>query len=482
MSFDPYSEWLEIPADRRPPSYYDLLGLPALEQNVELIHARILEQSAKVRRYQLSDKSAIVQQLLAELSQALACLSDPARKTAYDKQLSGMATVGARSPDETHADRPLITTAASERPLAAASLTRRRRQASPVAWALPTALLVLAGGIWYALRQEAVTQPSVAGDRKPEVGKAGERVTAQPANASAKQVSYDRRQLAADLYAAGLELEYLEAIPVPVAEAKAHLYRVARTCLEAIDFNTAADAQRMGDELKAALSEGRTLRLLTREIGSTAVVYRKGRLIVAYDGRDPALRKKLGDRLGPPLAEASWQPKVDLSRGLLGQFLTEPRPTGWAGSEVRTNISNQPTGTLAAWIKPHGSNRVKYMESVIEADLPGQAGSGWGLCDGRLKVILDNEFWQTDLAVAMHEWQHVALTFDAREARIFLDGRLAAIHSYQQGHVSSQRYMIGKSAANALWFQGLIQDARIYDHVLAPQAIEALAASPPADR
>ena len=27
MDFDPYATWLGIPADRRPPTYYDLLGV-----------------------------------------------------------------------------------------------------------------------------------------------------------------------------------------------------------------------------------------------------------------------------------------------------------------------------------------------------------------------------------------------------------------------------------------------------------------------
>ena len=33
MQFDPYSEWLGLPAGRRPPTYYELLGLAAFESN-----------------------------------------------------------------------------------------------------------------------------------------------------------------------------------------------------------------------------------------------------------------------------------------------------------------------------------------------------------------------------------------------------------------------------------------------------------------
>ena len=86
---------------------------------------------------------------------------------------------------------------------------------------------------------------------------------------------------------------------------------------------------------------------------------------------------------------------------------------------------------------------MQFLEGVIDADRPIEAGSGWGLCDGKLKVILDDEFWETGIRVRMHEWQHVALTFDSAEARIFVDGRLTAIHNYSQGRVSVQRYVIG---------------------------------------
>jgi hypothetical protein len=83
--------------------------------------------------------------------------------------------------------------------------------------------------------------------------------------------------------------------------------------------------------------------------------------------------------------------------------------------------------------------------------------------------------------VRFNEWQHVSLTFDDQVAKIYVDGRLAATHFYRQGRVSAQRYIIGRSAANPLHFQGTLADARIYDRVLPPEALEALAALRPAE-
>ena len=85
--FDPYLEWLKIPADRRPPTHYELLGLPAFESDASRIHAAAMERMALVRRYQLGDRSDQAIRLLGELSSAFDCVSDPARRCAYDERL-----------------------------------------------------------------------------------------------------------------------------------------------------------------------------------------------------------------------------------------------------------------------------------------------------------------------------------------------------------------------------------------------------------
>lgn len=48
MQFDPYLEWLEIPASCRPPNHYDLLGLAVFEPRDDIIFAAALERIALV--------------------------------------------------------------------------------------------------------------------------------------------------------------------------------------------------------------------------------------------------------------------------------------------------------------------------------------------------------------------------------------------------------------------------------------------------
>ena len=56
MSFDAYAQWLKIPEDRRPPTHYDLLGLPRFEPSSERIRASAMDRMGHVRRYQLGQR------------------------------------------------------------------------------------------------------------------------------------------------------------------------------------------------------------------------------------------------------------------------------------------------------------------------------------------------------------------------------------------------------------------------------------------
>jgi hypothetical protein len=87
MDFDPYKTWLGIPADRRPPTYYDLLGLAPYESDPTTIDRAALRRMGKVRQYQLGPQSDLGQEVLAELARARLILMDPDRRADYDAKL-----------------------------------------------------------------------------------------------------------------------------------------------------------------------------------------------------------------------------------------------------------------------------------------------------------------------------------------------------------------------------------------------------------
>jgi curved DNA-binding protein CbpA len=87
MAFDPYETWLGIPADIRPPTYYDLLGLASHESDPVAIEQAALRRMGRVIIHQVGPHSDESQAVLAELAQARLILMDPDRRADYNAKL-----------------------------------------------------------------------------------------------------------------------------------------------------------------------------------------------------------------------------------------------------------------------------------------------------------------------------------------------------------------------------------------------------------
>jgi hypothetical protein len=86
--FDPYHKWLGIPTGKRPPTHYQLLAISEGEEDREVIEAATVRQSAYVRNFQKGPNAEEATKLLAEISEARATLTDPARRKEYDGRLA----------------------------------------------------------------------------------------------------------------------------------------------------------------------------------------------------------------------------------------------------------------------------------------------------------------------------------------------------------------------------------------------------------
>ena len=85
--FDPYHEWLGIPASEQPPNHYRLLGVPAFEDSPTVIENAADQRMAHLRTFQLGKRSAQSQKLLNEVAAAKVCLLNPGKKSPYDELL-----------------------------------------------------------------------------------------------------------------------------------------------------------------------------------------------------------------------------------------------------------------------------------------------------------------------------------------------------------------------------------------------------------
>ncbi len=96
-AFNPYREWLGLDTDARFLNHYQLLDLPEFEENTAKIHSAAERALVGVRSHRPGAQAAAWAKLLDDLADAKNCLTDPARKSAYDASLRG----GARQPSGT---------------------------------------------------------------------------------------------------------------------------------------------------------------------------------------------------------------------------------------------------------------------------------------------------------------------------------------------------------------------------------------------
>ncbi|MBM4019103.1 MAG: hypothetical protein FJ288_12370 [Planctomycetes bacterium] len=82
-----YREWLGLKCAS--PSYYGLLGLPELETDSQVILHAGRRVKRKLRAYQIGPYRKQALDLLAEVGQAVAVLTSPEKKPAYDRELMG---------------------------------------------------------------------------------------------------------------------------------------------------------------------------------------------------------------------------------------------------------------------------------------------------------------------------------------------------------------------------------------------------------
>src|SRR5947208_632040 len=88
MDADLYWEWLKVPRERRPPTYFDLLGIGPNEENAAVIEKAAHDQVLRVKDRLDGPRAAEGAKLLQEIAQAKVTLLDPAQRAAYKASLS----------------------------------------------------------------------------------------------------------------------------------------------------------------------------------------------------------------------------------------------------------------------------------------------------------------------------------------------------------------------------------------------------------
>jgi hypothetical protein len=85
--FDPYHEWLGIPASEQPPHHYRLLGISVFEESPTVIENAADQRMAHLRTFQTGKHAAESQRLLNEVAAARISLLNLEKKSLYDQRL-----------------------------------------------------------------------------------------------------------------------------------------------------------------------------------------------------------------------------------------------------------------------------------------------------------------------------------------------------------------------------------------------------------
>jgi hypothetical protein len=142
--------------------------------------------------------------------------------------------------------------------------------------------------------------------------------------------------------------------------------------------------------------------------------------------------------------------------------------------------------TLSAWVK-RPAQTITHENAVIAGNYDmGEGQYGYGLVDAQgTSVYFDNysinglsSSWVTD-----NTWVHITATYDATTgvASLYQNGALVnsvtASSPDPINYSYAQPFSIGAGLSQKNYFNGSVDDVRVYDHVLTPTEVESLAES-----
>ncbi len=134
--------------------------------------------------------------------------------------------------------------------------------------------------------------------------------------------------------------------------------------------------------------------------------------------------------------------------------------------------------TYEAWVKKRGE---KVDTAVIGTWVPGDDGGPMIWVDhvsGRYRLTLNKgavaDYLDSGRTPAVGQWQHVAATYDGSVARFFVDGVQTASKPFTGNVGNSNTWRLGAYGASpGGFFDGAIDEVRIYDRALSVEEIDA---------
>ncbi len=146
------------------------------------------------------------------------------------------------------------------------------------------------------------------------------------------------------------------------------------------------------------------------------------------------------------------------------------------GNKIGSFIDN--SVTISAWIKPDSSGS---REISNQGQWDGGPWTGWRFRQISSRINLkigDNTLTSYELSAGTLEfgnWQHVVGSWDGSYIKLYIDGLNVGNEAKELTlQMNSGQHYIGKYAGNAYFFNGLIDDVRIYSRALTAYEVQTL--------
>ncbi|MGH1537770.1 MAG: LamG domain-containing protein, partial [Gammaproteobacteria bacterium] len=139
--------------------------------------------------------------------------------------------------------------------------------------------------------------------------------------------------------------------------------------------------------------------------------------------------------------------------------------------------------TMSAWIF-NDSSDLAYSYRIISKESFGKNDNFWLSLQNRwLWMGIGGSFFSPEISLLPNQWYHIVGTFDddADEVRMYIDGvEVLSENTSATLTSNSDSLFIGSNWEEFKWWEGLLDDIRLYDRALTAEEIEELYKSAPA--
>jgi concanavalin A-like lectin/glucanase superfamily protein len=465
--FDPYHKWLGIPRWEQPPNHYRLLGLTTFESDLDVIESGADQRMAHVRTFQSSAHSAESQRLLNELATAKLCLLTPDRKQVYDtdlmaKQKSPLVAPTAKWPT-------VEPTEAGSEPLQVAPAAKRRRprmtlpETSPTESGSTKELLLVAGLVAAGLVGFVVYK-----------AREDRRLHEAPVEQAVETGTLASIESSSDLQVDpfGTVASNRGAKPISMPPKKRdEVDRKPSTTREEKALPTPEKMATKQSVVEHPAVPASTPTLAALDLLSGAAAWYN-----AESGADDLIGAHHGKLEGDVALIASGIGHAFGFDGSGGSVVVPHAP----------ELSPAKQFTVMAWINPR-STKEGAIISKIRTEPGGNAGYQFGVGEGNGSLFVQfnapGESWPTNRLsievakpVPVGEWRHVTGCYDGDKLHLFENGALVG-----SKHIGAK--MVATSTANfrisgddnrAVYFDGLLDEAALFDRALTASEIETI--------